>query len=73
MSYTSKDYEVSEQGVITEDVGGLGFHHIKCGKDRYDIGGEELARKYRKGCSVSKGHRYNHSEWNGEGKTFNGL
>lgn len=38
MNYTSdKDYEVSEQRVITEDVGGLGFHHIKYGKDRWDI------------------------------------
>lgn len=33
MNYTSyKDYEVSEQGVITEEMSGLGFRHIKCGK-----------------------------------------
>lgn len=33
MNYTSyKDYEVSQQRVIREEMGGLGFHHIRCGK-----------------------------------------
>lgn len=45
-----KDYEVSEQGAITEDVGGLGFHHIKCGKERWDINRwRGIGKKLQKG------------------------
>lgn len=33
MNYTSyKDYKVSERGVLTEEMGDLGFHYVKCGK-----------------------------------------
>lgn len=39
MNYTSnKDYDVSGRAsIITEGVCDLGFHHIKCGKDRGGI------------------------------------
>lgn len=76
MNYTSnKDYDVSGRAsIITEGVC-LGFHHIKCGKDRWGIQrwrGEKASTKGLEG--IYKG-QLDHSGWSGKGKIlkiFNG-
>lgn len=71
MNYTyNKDSKVSE-AEITEDKGDLGFHHIKCNKNRWDINWwRGVAKKVQKGWSIYKGQQIDHSGWRGKEKDF---